>query len=267
MDAAVDGNFLYDLNDDDLKNTLGIEHRLHRKKILNMVQRLKAAEAERNKQMKLSMAQERAAALGLPMPVSGPGDEYLAMANQQQQAPAAAAGAIVAVSGATAEQAVEDVERPPLVLDELIGWVRHSKYKKLREAFDHLPNKRFDPQLVKAPYVEDFGTAYLDAYEREAFNLNKMDEFGNTLMLIASQNGNEKIAKLLVEKGANPNHQNRQGQTSGHFANSYGFWDLLSWLFDPEGAGADDTLLNRFGLGVYDGLSAALEGGEEEEED
>merc|ERR1711965_1100639 len=50
IDAAVDGAFLYDLNDDDLKNTLGIEHRLHRKKILNMIARLKAAEAERNKQ-------------------------------------------------------------------------------------------------------------------------------------------------------------------------------------------------------------------------
>ena len=34
MDAAVDGAFLYDLDEDDLKNTLGIEHRLHRKKII-----------------------------------------------------------------------------------------------------------------------------------------------------------------------------------------------------------------------------------------
>ena len=31
------------------------------------------------------------------------------------------------------------VGRPPLVLDELIGWVRHSKYKKLKEALDELP--------------------------------------------------------------------------------------------------------------------------------
>lgn len=46
IDAAVDGEFLYDLNDDDLKNTLGIEHRLHRKKILNCVNRLKMAEAQ-----------------------------------------------------------------------------------------------------------------------------------------------------------------------------------------------------------------------------
>lgn len=45
--AAVDGAFLYDLNDDDLKSSLGVEHRLHRKKILNSIHRLKAAEAER----------------------------------------------------------------------------------------------------------------------------------------------------------------------------------------------------------------------------
>jgi hypothetical protein len=48
IDAAVDGEFLYDLNDDDLKNTLGVEHRLHRKKILNCVHRLKIAEAARD---------------------------------------------------------------------------------------------------------------------------------------------------------------------------------------------------------------------------
>ena len=33
-DAAVDGAFLMDLNDADLRNTLGIDHSLHRKKLL-----------------------------------------------------------------------------------------------------------------------------------------------------------------------------------------------------------------------------------------
>ncbi len=51
IDSAVDGEFLYDLNDDDLKNTLGIEHRLHRKKILNCVHRLKLAEAQRDSRL------------------------------------------------------------------------------------------------------------------------------------------------------------------------------------------------------------------------
>ena len=39
-DAAVDGVFLLDLNDEDLGNTLGTDHALHRKKILNSVRRL-----------------------------------------------------------------------------------------------------------------------------------------------------------------------------------------------------------------------------------
>merc|ERR1712224_243617 len=79
--------------------------------------------------------------------------------------------------------------------------------------------------------------AYVDAYERETFNLNKVNEHGNTMLHVAAQNGNVKIAKLLVEKGANPNHQNKGGQTAGHFANAYQFYDFLSWLFDPNGGG------------------------------
>jgi hypothetical protein len=51
IDAAIDGEFLYDLDEEDLKNTLGIEHRLHRKKILNCVQRLKVAEAQHDSKL------------------------------------------------------------------------------------------------------------------------------------------------------------------------------------------------------------------------
>jgi ankyrin repeat protein len=38
----------------------------------------------------------------------------------------------------------------------------------------------------------------------------QVDEFGNTLLHVACQNGNEKISRLLIGKGANPNHQNKQ---------------------------------------------------------
>ena len=142
-----------------------------------------------------------------------------------------------------------------LDLNELISWVRHSKMKKLKEALDPLPNKTFDPALVSVPYADDVGTAYIDAYEREAFNLNKTDDHGNSLLLISAQNGSDKIAKLLIQKGANPNHQNKLGQTAGHFANAYEFYDYLGWLFDPNGGGADDQLKNKEGLGVYDGIT------------
>jgi hypothetical protein len=51
IDAAIDGQFLYDLDDEDLENSLGIEHRLHRKKILGAVRNLKAAEIEADKKL------------------------------------------------------------------------------------------------------------------------------------------------------------------------------------------------------------------------
>lgn len=44
------------------------------------------------------------------------------------------------------------------------------------------------------------------------------------------------------------------------------FYDLLSWLFDPQGGGGDDTIENMYGLGVYDGLAAAqIEAGGEDD--
>ena len=85
--------------------------------------------------------------------------------------------------------------------------------------------------------------------------MNRIDSHGNTLMHIAAQTGNIRIGKLLLGKGANPNHQNKQGQTPGHFAVAYYFFKFASWLFDGRGGGGDDLLTNMFGLGPYDGLS------------
>jgi ankyrin repeat protein len=107
--------------------------------------------------------------------------------------------------------------------------------------------------------VVDFGTVYASGYERLPFHINKVDEFGNTMLTYACQNGNAKIAKYLVNKGANSNHQNKQGQTPAHFAIAYQFFDLSTWLFEN---GADDTIENKFGLTPYDGLSNDGGGGD-----
>ncbi len=80
------------------------------------------------------------------------------------------------------------------------------------------------------------------------------------MLSLACQNGNIKIAKYLVAKGANTNHQNNNGQTPAHFAISYKFFELSQWLFEN---GAIDTLENKYGLTPYDGLSAGDEGEEE----
>ena len=64
--------------------------------------------------------------------------------------------------------------------------MRHGKAGRLKDALASLPNKRFDPSIVKVAYVEDFGTAYVDAYEREPFNLNKVDQHGNSMLLTSA---------------------------------------------------------------------------------
>ena len=113
----------------------------------------------------------------------------------------------------------------------------------------------FDASNVEIPFLQGFGTQYHDAYKfRSVFHPNKTDDKGNTMLLVAAQNGAQKVCELLVNKGANPNHQNAVGHTGMHYAITYGFFDCGSWFADPDGGGADDSILNMHGLGVYDGL-------------
>ena len=113
------------------------------------------------------------------------------------------------------------MDGPSVTIAELVSYVRHSKFLLIKEALDYLPNKPFDKTLVQVAYVNDFGTVYVDGYERLPFHVNKSDEFGNTMLSLACQNGNIKVAKYLVSKGANPSHQNKQGQSPAHFAIAY----------------------------------------------
>merc|ERR1712216_940181 len=110
----------------------------------------------------------------------------------------------------------------------------------LKEVLGPLPSHKFDPNSVRMPFVDGFGTAYDEAIERMPFHMNKTDEHGNTLLTVASQNGHMHISQLLVGKGANPSHQNvsvemcmnqtslffaqQQGQTAAHYAMAYNFF-------------------------------------------
>lgn len=274
IDSAVDGEFLYDLNDDDLKNTLGIEHRLHRKKILNCVHRLKLAEAQKDN--KLNELLRESGSLDQPVILTS---SYLDFIFQipiinmlfnfpltphfQTIAPDLDDGVNIASNpfksggpggGGAGGMSDEDlmIDGPKIPIEELISLVRHSKLATIKEALDYMPNKKFDKSLVQVPFVPDFGTVYINGYDRLPFHMNKIDEFGNTMLSLACQNGNMKLCKFLISKGANPNHQNKNGQTPAHFAIAYKFFDLSTFLFEN---GGDDTIENRFGLSAYDGLS------------
>jgi len=53
------------------------------------------------------------------------------------------------------------------------------------------------------------------------FPVDKEDDKGNTLLLVASQNCNQKICEMLLRRHANINHQNVNGNTALHFAMAY----------------------------------------------
>jgi len=145
--------------------------------------------------------------------------------------------------------------QPILDIDDLCSWVRHQKFETLQNALQHIPIKLFDESNIRIQYVEGYGTAYVDGYGMSKFAINKTDDHGNTILHVAAQNGNIKIVKLLIQKGCNPNHQNKQGNTPGHFAMAYQFYDFATWLFSSGGGGANDLILNACGRGPYDGIA------------
>ena len=76
------------------------------------------------------------------------------------------------------------------------------------------PPPRRPPSAVRptSPTVHPLAIFFLanpETQPQEPFNLNKADDHGNTLLMVAVQNSNLKISKLFVNKGANPNHQVR----------------------------------------------------------
>ena len=67
------------------------------------------------------------------------------------------------------------------------------------------------------------------------------DEFGNTPLLIAAQNGHIKIVKMLLRSRAHINAQNNKGMSAMHFAFTFGYPELGAYLVSK---GGDDALKN-----------------------
>uniref|UniRef100_K3WBG7 WW domain-containing protein n=1 Tax=Globisporangium ultimum (strain ATCC 200006 / CBS 805.95 / DAOM BR144) TaxID=431595 RepID=K3WBG7_GLOUD len=82
--------------------------------------------------------------------------------------------------------------------------------------------------------------------------IDSKDIMGNTLLSIACQNNNKRIAKLCMRRGADINTQNLNGQTVLHYCHEYGFHDLMDYLMEKS---AKDDILNADGLTCYEGLN------------
>ena len=50
------------------------------------------------------------------------------------------------------------------------------------------------------------------------FPVDTADQYGNTLLLLASQQTNQRIVEMLLDRRANINHQNNLGNTPLHYA-------------------------------------------------
>uniref|UniRef100_K3WEQ9 Uncharacterized protein n=1 Tax=Globisporangium ultimum (strain ATCC 200006 / CBS 805.95 / DAOM BR144) TaxID=431595 RepID=K3WEQ9_GLOUD len=82
--------------------------------------------------------------------------------------------------------------------------------------------------------------------------VNSKDEFGNTILSIACQNGLKRMAKLALRRGVNINNQNLRGNTALHFCFSYGYGDTLGAYLISKGA--DTTIENKDGNVCYYGI-------------
>lgn len=109
------------------------------------------------------------------------------------------------------------------VNSKVIVAVKHSNYETLKEIIDE-------------------NGVEVDTY----------DEFGNTLFIIACQQGNKKMSKFLLRRGAYINAQNHAGNTGLHYLYEYGHVKLAEYLIEK---GADDSYLNSEGLTCYEGVN------------
>jgi len=131
--------------------------------------------------------------------------------------------------GTTEEELVQDAEDGRSAEEKKLDWaqkaismVKNGKLSELEEALD------------------------------EDVNVDTTDEHGNSLIHLAVQQGNKRITKFLLRRGAKVNTQNLQGNSLLHYAYEYNFEELAEYL---KGKGCDDSLLNAQGLTCYEGLN------------
>eukprot|EP01028_Stygiella_incarcerata_P011069 TRINITY_DN607_c0_g1_i1.p2 TRINITY_DN607_c0_g1~~TRINITY_DN607_c0_g1_i1.p2 ORF type:complete len:395 (+),score=125.73 TRINITY_DN607_c0_g1_i1:1694-2878(+) len=131
--------------------------------------------------------------------------------------------------------------------------VPKSESKPEQKALEEESEKDEQRALVKGLFskARHNKTEDAEAILDKGISIDTRDSFGNTILIIAAQNGHKAMMKLCLRKKADINAQNKKGQTPLHFAFAYGYSDLGEWLLSK---GADDTIRNMSGLTCYEGL-------------
>lgn len=77
------------------------------------------------------------------------------------------------------------------------------------------------------------------------------DMWGNTILIVGTQNGNKRIVKLALRYGGNINSFNHLGNTGLHFASQYKYYNIYEYLIYK---GANQEILNIKGLKPKEGI-------------
>ena len=95
--------------------------------------------------------------------------------------------------------------------------------------------------------------------DTQGLSVEIRDQHGNTLFILACQQGSKRLAKFLLRRGADINAQNNGGNTALHYLHEYHHKLLAEYLLRK---GADDSILNAEGLTVYEGVHQEYDVGE-----
>ena len=80
-------------------------------------------------------------------------------------------------------------------------------------------------------------------------DINVRDASGNTMLIVAAQNGHRPVLELLVDRGADLNVTNAKGNSALHYLFAYGFQAEADLLISK---GADDYAQNLEGYTCYE---------------
>jgi len=86
----------------------------------------------------------------------------------------------------------------------------------------------------------------------EGLPVDVRDEYGNTMLITACQNGNKRVAKAVLRRGADINSRNYKGNTPLHYCYHYGYGETLGQYLISKGADSDAK--NNFGRSTWEGI-------------
>ena len=129
----------------------------------------------------------------------------------------------------------------------------------VENSFDH-DSDSVEPTTKAILAVKNHNLPQLEQIlDTQGLSVEIRDHHGNTLFILACQQGSKRLAKFLLRRGAYINAQNNGGNTALHYLHEYHHKHLAEYLLRK---GADDSILNANGLTVYEGVHQEDDAGE-----